>query len=57
MCRDKLSLMTLSFLDEDNVNFGIDAPIKIASPSEVAADLETTAIRLKARCKDFLEVI
>jgi hypothetical protein len=53
---DKLSLMTLSFLDEDNVNFGIDAPIKIASPSEITADLETTAIRLKARCKDFLEV-
>jgi hypothetical protein len=52
----KLSLMTLSFLDEDKVNFGIDAPIKTASPSEVAADLETTAIRLKARCKDFLEV-
>jgi hypothetical protein len=53
---DRLSLMTLSFLDEDKVNFGIDAPIKIASPSEVAADLETTAIRLKVRCKDFLEV-
>jgi hypothetical protein len=51
-----LTLMMFSFLDKQDPEFGLKMSVKAASDAELQARLDDTAIRLKVRCKDFLEV-
>ena len=52
---DPLSVLSLSFVDEEVTNFGL-AKLPQMSDDQMLEEVEETTIRLKARTKDLLEV-
>ena len=53
--RKPLSMLTFSYLDEDDPDFALKRKIKPISKEEEAARCETTERRLNSRCKGLLE--
>lgn len=53
--RKPLSVLTFSYLDEDDPNFALKREIKSISKEEEAARCETIERRLNSRCKGLLE--
>lgn len=54
---EPLSLMTYSFLDEEDLDLLITTPIKPLTTSDVLSRQEDMKKRLNARCKGLLEVV
>ncbi|EUC51097.1 hypothetical protein COCMIDRAFT_21484 [Bipolaris oryzae ATCC 44560] len=51
-----LSLLTYSYIDEDDPYYGINAEIKELSPQETICRLQTMKRRINARCNGLLEI-
>ena len=53
--RNPLSVLTFSYLDQDDLNFALKSEIKSISEDEEAARCDTIERRLNSRCKGLLE--
>ena len=51
-----LTTMTLSYLDNESPDFGLEAPVRVWELNELRKKCRTTRTRVLARCTDLLEI-